>query len=219
MKEKIVTIDIETENTGYDILNDNKRIISVQLLDDEGKFFYDGSEKNDLSSAKKEIQSCIENKKQFTGFNIRDFDIPMIKKFLDVEIPSSQINEICEMEPVKQLKQKLGKRKISLFQVCNSVGIDAGHKQEMNQLAGKFMDSPGVFDLAKEGAAKWETELGWGYDFSLKLARQRIAGGMAIIESFKDFVRSGGDETKLFYRYAMKDVEVENQLYHRLLQM
>lgn len=33
-----VVLDIETENTGYDIKNDNKRIISLQLLEKEPLF-------------------------------------------------------------------------------------------------------------------------------------------------------------------------------------
>jgi len=37
MENEIITLDIEMENTGYNIMEDNKRIISVQLL--EGDVF------------------------------------------------------------------------------------------------------------------------------------------------------------------------------------
>jgi len=213
----MITIDIETENTGYDILEHNKRIISVQMLDDnKSKIYYDGFETNNLSLAKSEIISCIERDTKFVGYNIRNFDIPLIKKFFDIHIPSEQIIEISEMDLVNDLRKKMMKNKLSLFQVCSNFGIDAGHKKEMDELAQKFINDPKVIEYAKKGAMEWVTQKGWGKNFSFELALKRITGGMAILDSFNDFVESGGDTTKLFYKYAMKDVEVESQLYNKL---
>ena len=97
MLDDIITLDIETENTGYDIMEDNKRIISIQLLDGKtNKIYYDGSENNNLTVAKQDLLSMIENNKNFLGFNIRGFDIKFIKNFLGFEIPGSQIIEISE---------------------------------------------------------------------------------------------------------------------------
>ena len=133
--DEIITLDIETENTGYDILNDNKSILSIQLLSNSKKIFYSGSEKNSIDEGKKELISHIAQGNKFLGFNIRNFDIPMIKKFLDIEIPSEQIIDISEMEPVTEMKRKIGRKRISLFQVCQQIGIDAGHKIDMDNLA------------------------------------------------------------------------------------
>ena len=57
MMAEIITLDIETKNTGYDILNDNKSILSIQLLSNSKKIFYSGSEKNNIDEGKKELIS------------------------------------------------------------------------------------------------------------------------------------------------------------------
>ena len=41
---------------------------------------------------------------------------------------------------------------------------------------------------------------------------------MAILESFTEFVESGGNPETLFYKYAVGDVIVERNLYHRLIE-
>jgi len=38
---------------------------------------------------------------------------------------------------------------------------------------------------------------------------------MAIFDSFKEFVNSGGSQDSFFYRYAMSDVEVERAVYEK----
>lgn len=69
MTETIV-IDIETENTGYDIMGDNKRILSVQTYDgNESLIYYDGSDTNDLSDAKRFLEEQIVVGTKFVGFN------------------------------------------------------------------------------------------------------------------------------------------------------
>lgn len=217
MTNDIVTLDIETENTGYDIMNDNKRIISVQILNkNEPKIYYDGSKSSSLDQAKKDLQTLIEDEKSFVGFNLKGFDIPLIKKFLDIEIPSPQIIEIGEMKKMNDVRQKLGKNRPRLAEICDLLGIDCSHKTLMDQQALDFKKLPEVVQKAEEGAKKWTTELGWGYDFSRRLALDRIAGGMAIFEAFNEFVRTNGDENSLFYKYAMGDVFSENDLYKKL---
>jgi len=173
MSETIV-IDIETENTGYDIMSDNKRILSVQTYDgNESEIYYEGSSTNDLSDAKRFFEKQIGLGTKFVGFNIRNFDIPMIKKFLDIEIPSEQIIEISEMESITEMKKKIVRKKISLFQVCQQIGIDAGHKTDMDTLAKQFLDLPEVVELAKKGAHEWVTILGWGYDFFIWFGKKK----------------------------------------------
>jgi len=49
--------------------------------------------------------------------------------------------------------------------------------------------------------------------------QEKIAGGIAILDAFNEFVDSGGKQDKLFYRYAMKDIQVESELYNRILKI
>jgi hypothetical protein len=217
MVTEIITLDIETENTGFDIMGDNKRMISLQLLDDDiGRIFFDGTNSNNLDSAKKELCSLIDSGKNFLGFNVRNFDVHFIKEFLGIEIPSSQIIDIGEMPEMEKIRQRLGKKKPRLEEVCNLLGIDCTHKMTMNQRSQKFKGLPEVIQKAKEGSTKWQKELGWSGDFSYTLALDRISGGMAIMEAFEEFLKSRGDQNSFFYQYAMGDVHAERELYLKL---
>ena len=91
-----LVIDIETENTGTDVLEDNKRIISVQIGDDTKQDLYWADSKDpqwNLESAKKEIVSLLSKGVIFAGHNIRGFDVRFLKEFLGVEIPESNIHD------------------------------------------------------------------------------------------------------------------------------
>jgi hypothetical protein len=88
----------------------------------------------------------------------------------------------------------------------------------MDDLSIRFRSRPDVMALAREGAEKLIKEKRWSSDFSYDYALGKIAGGMAILDSFNEFVRSGGDTNSLFYRYAMGDVFSEHQLFETLKQ-
>lgn len=217
MDSEIITLDIETENTGFDIMGDNKRIISVQLLDENGgRIYYDGSESDNLKVAKEDLRSIVGAGKHFLGFNIRNFDVPFIKEFLGIEIPASQIIDIGEMPEMTYIKQRLGKNKPRLVDVCKLLGVDCSHKNMMDQRSNNFKQIPEVIQKAKEGAMKWQKELGWSYNFSYNLALDRICGGMAIMEAFNEFVNVKGDKNSFFYQYAMGDTYTERELYLKL---
>ena len=215
-----IVLDIETENTGYDVMNHNKRLISVQMLNGNTRqLFYDGSQNNSLNNARSEILSQIENGSNFVGFNIRNFDVPFLKRFLEVEIPSQQILDISEMNELSKIRNEIGKRYPRLLEICEHLGIDCSHKTMMDDYAMKFRDLPNVLELAKQGAKEWASKKGWSYDFSLKLAVDKITGGMAILESFNEFVRKGGSHEALFYNYAIGDILAENNLFQKLKEM
>lgn len=217
MSSDIITLDIETENTGYDIKEDNKRIISIQLLgEDNGEIYYDGAKINNLEFATKELYSMIDSKKNFLGFNIKNFDVPIIKKFLGVDIPESQVIEISEINVMNDIRRRIGKNKPRLTEICKLVGVNCTHKDIMDQRAQKFRQLPEVIQKAKEGAAKWQKERGWSSDFSYNLALDMICGGMAIMETFDEFVKLNGDKNSFFYQYAMGDVRTEYELYLKL---
>lgn len=215
--DKITVLDIETENIGYDIMGHNKRIISIQMYDGQnGSIFYDGSSKNTLNEAKSIIESQIAEDYKFVGFNIRNFDVFFIKKFLGIEISDNHIIEISEMPPMTKIREKLGKNRPRLVDICNHLGIECIHKNMMDEKSLKFKNQSNVVILAKEGAEKWVKERGWGYDFSYNLALDKISGGMAILESFNEFITNEGDTSSLFYRYAMGDVFSEHELFEVL---
>ena len=215
--DKVIVLDIETENTGYDIMNDNKRIISIQTYDGcEGALFYDGSENNAIEAARSKILSTIEDDCMFAGFNIRNFDALFMNKFLGIKIPDNQILEISEMAQMGKIRGKLGKKKPRLADICKHLDIDCSHKNAMDQLAVRFRNLPEVLKLARDGADKWVKELGWGQEFSYNYALDKIAGGMAILDSFNEFVKKQGDSNLLFYKYAMGDVITEHKLLEKL---
>lgn len=215
--DRFVVIDIETENTGYDIMEHNKRIISVQLFDgSDGTIFYDGSDKNSIPDAKSAILSQIDQNYKFVGFNIRNFDALFLNKFLGITIPRTQIVDISEMPNMEKVRKELTKNYPSLLETCKHLGIDCSHKTKMDELSVKYRNLPDVTKLAREGAEKMVKERGWSYDFSYNRALDKVAGGMAIFDSFNEFVRARGDVNSLFYRYAMGDVFTEHRLFEAL---
>jgi len=217
MTPGIIAIDIETENTGYDIRKDNKRIISIQLLErSNAKIYYEGGSSVDLIAAKNKLFSLIRDGSNFLGFNIKEFDVPLIREFLGVEIPTTQIIEITEIPAMEFVRQELQRNKPRLEEACKLLGIDCAHKEIMTERAGKFRQLPHVINKAKEGASKFQNERGWDYVFSFDYALDKICGGMAILEAFNEFVERKGDITSDFYKYAIGDVKIENELFLKL---
>lgn len=79
-------------------MKDNKRIISVQIGDDTKQNLYWADSKNPLwtlESAEKEIASLLSQGVIFSGYYIKGFDIPLLKQFLGIEIPHSNVLDIC----------------------------------------------------------------------------------------------------------------------------
>jgi len=131
-------------------------------------------------------------------------------------IPNVTIVEISEMLAMDRVRQQIGKNKVSLIQACDVMGVGCSHKNLMDEKTEKFKQQPDVIEQAKIGARKWVDELGWGSDFSFNLALRRIAGGMAILEAFNEFVDSDGDTNSLFYDYAIGDLMSEKALYLKM---
>lgn len=214
---EIIVIDIETENTGYDVMKHNKRILSIQTYDgNDGHIYYDDSD-NDLSAAKDILNENIESGKKFVGFNVRNFDVRFIKEFLQVDIPSSQIIDIGEMPNMQQIKQKMGKDYPRLVDVCDFLGIECSHKNIMDNYVQSFRDIPEVISNEKDAVTVWEKEKPWwSSDYAYNRALNSIAIGMSILKSFNEFVDSNGSSNSLFYKYAMGDVYSEYALYEKV---
>jgi hypothetical protein len=75
---------------------------------------------------------------------------------------------------------------------------------------------PEVIERARLGSFKLAQKNGWSLDFCYRRALEKISGGMAILESYYDFVRSNPSPDSLFYRYAIGDVIAEYQLYQKM---
>lgn len=207
-------IDIETENTGTDVMEDNKRIISVQIGDDTKQTLYWADSKDpqwNLESAKKEIESLLSQGVIFAGHNIRGFDVRFLKQFLGVEIPESNILDPCQCQSQK-LTQLTGKNKPRLEEACAACGVKVTHKQRMNEKANKYKSIEAFKKQALTKAKELVRNKGWSLNFSYDLVLDKIAVGNAIYDAYLEFVKSGGQKNTLFYEYAIGDVISEYQL-------
>lgn len=209
-------IDVETENTGTDIMEDNKRILSVQIGDDTKQSLYWADSKDPkwtLESAKKEIASLLSQGVIFAGYNIKGFDVRFLKQFLDIEIPESNILDLCQSPKITQFT---GKNKARLEEACAACGVKVTHKQRMNEKAKKYKSIEAHKNKALAKAKELVRNRGWSLDFSYNYVLDKIAGGNAIYDAYLEFVECGGQKDTLFYEYAIGDVISEHQLLKKL---
>jgi len=207
-------IDIETENTGTDVMDDNKRIISVQIGDDTKQDLYWADSKDpqwNLESAKKEIASLLSKGVIFAGHNIRGFDVRFLKEFLGVEIPESNIHDPCECQSQK-MTRLTGKNHPKLEEACAAFGIKVTHKQKMNEKAIKHKSNEDFKKQALTKARELVKNKGWSLNWSYDHVLDKIAVGNAIYEAYLEFVECGGQKNTIFYEYAIGDVISEYQL-------
>jgi hypothetical protein len=212
---KTLILDVETENTGHDIMADNKRIISVQIGNSTNQeLWYADAPSHDrsLARAKERINGLIEGGTVFSGYNITGFDIPILEKFLDVKIPAKNLIELSKTDLVTNICRQRNRNTLRLEDICAHLGINSHHKDEMNQRAETYKTRPEIVLQAREAARDLASRRGWDLDFSLGYAVDKIAGGHAIFDSYKDFITSNGSEDTLFYRYAVGDVISEYKL-------
>jgi hypothetical protein len=147
------------------------------------------------------------------GYNIRKFDVPILRQFLGVEIPESNVFDLSQTPKIIELNKK---KKFSLEDVCTECGINVIHKGKMNEKAEKYKNRQDIKDQANAKARDLVEGKGWSYMFSYNYALNKIAGGNAILDAYKEFVESGGQENTLFYEYAIGDVVCEYRLFKAL---
>jgi hypothetical protein len=212
---KKLVIDIETENTGTDIMADNKRIISVQVGNSaKQELYYDDSndKSRSLTAAKSRISSLLSEGVVFAGYNVKGFDVPLLKEFLGIEIPDENLLELSETEKVARLCRLKNRRTLKLEEVCEGLDIDTSHKQEMNREAEKYKTRSDIVKRAQVAAKDIVNRKGWSLDFSYNYALEKLAGGNAIYDSYLKFVERDGSSDTLFHRYAVGDIISEYQL-------
>ena len=193
-------------------MEDNKRILSVQIGDDTTQNLYWADSKDPkwtLESAKKEIASLLSQGVIFSGYNIKGFDIRFLKQFLGVEIPEANILDLCQSPKITQFT---GKNKARLEEACVACGVKVTHKQRMNDKAKKYKSMEAHKNKALAKAKELVENRGWSQDFSFNYALDKVAVGNAIYDAYLEFVKSGGPKNTLFYEYAIGDVISEYQL-------
>ncbi len=203
-------------------MKDNKRIISVQIGDDtKQELYYADSEdpRFTLAMAKERIESLLSQGVVFAGYNIKGFDVPLLKEFLGVEIPESNLLELSQTSLVANLCRQKGRNRLRFEEICCSLGIDCSHKEEMNRKAETYKTRPEIIAQAREAARDIASRKGWSLDFSYRYALGKIAGGNAIFDSYKNFVASKGSVNTLFYRYAVGDVISEFKLLKHIIEV
>lgn len=216
--DKIIVLDIETENTGFDVMEDNKRILSIQMLNDaESMFFYADSDKSNLNQAKQKILEFLGRDYQFVGYNIIFFDVPMLDKFLGLKIPNSNIIEISELRKVNEIKKTLNRKTLRLEEVCAYLEVDVHHKSLLDDFEIKYRTEQNIIDSANKEGLKISVRKKWTLEFSRRYALDKICRGLAIFDAYCELIN--GDELmdSAFYRYAMGDVEAELALYKKIM--
>jgi len=207
-----LVIDVETENTGSDIMKDNKRIISIQIGDaTKQELYYDDSQNPQwtLGQAKKKITSLASQGYIFAGFNFKKFDLHFLKHFLGIELSQSNIFDLSDTPQIEDYR----KNKIfRLEDVCRKCGIEVTHKHKMNQKAESYKTRRDIIEQAHTKAEEMVRTKQWSLDFAFNWVLDKLAGGHAIYDSYQEFVQSGGRKDTLFYEYAIGDVISEYQL-------
>jgi len=135
----------------------------------------------------------------------------LLKQFLDIEIPNSNWLDICQTPEMAKFHQT--NKDWTLECACGEWLVDATHKQKMNAKAEKYKTRQDIIEKAKIGAVAINKTMTWltpseAYSKALK----KLAGGIAVYDSYLEFVESGGQKNTIFYEYAIGDVISEYQL-------
>ena len=100
-----------------------------------------------------------------------------------------------------------------LEEICNLCGIDASHKDKMTNHSLKYHSNKDIIKQAEIAAKKLVSTKGWSPDFCLRISIEKLAGGHAIFDAYREFVESGGRQDTLFYEYAIGDIISEFKLF------
>ena len=204
-------LDIETENIGLDIMEDNRRIISIQLGDSRHQeVYYADSPRPERSLAQgiATIRSVVASGRVLAGYNIEKFDLPLLKRFCEVEIPKSGYLEIGTVNGLCA-NRKAQRKSARLEDICPDFGIPVSHKFLMGERAERIKARPDIISKAEAGARELVSSKGWSPAFALGWCLDKLAGGLAILEAYNEFVSLSGSADTLFHRYAVGDVVCE----------
>lgn len=210
---KYLGLDVETKNLGSDVMKDNEQLLSLQIGDDKAQklFWADSSDPSlNLYAGKKEIMSLLSQNTIFVGYNIENFDNLMLNDFLGIEIPQDNLIDLCFHPKIVKIK---GSKKMRLEEICSLCGVDASHKNKMTKLSLKYHSNKDIIKQAETAAKKLVSIKGWSPDFCRKISIEKLAGGHAIFDAYREFVESGGRQDTFFYEYAIGDIISEYKLF------
>lgn len=200
-------------------MTDNSRVISIQLGDaDNQKLYYADSSNpdNGLDESKKRIELLISEGYVFAGYSIKRFDVPLLKELMGIEIPEENVLELTHTTRFNDLLRNLGKRYLKLSDACIALGINADHKKRMDKKAEEYLTRQDILDKARTEAPAIAKKKGGSVEYAYNEAIQKLAGGYAIYDAYKEFVQTGGSEDTLFFEYAIGDIVCEYKLFKKL---
>jgi hypothetical protein len=212
LAKNVRAFDIETENTGFDIHLDNKRIISVQIGNASNVEVYYADSKDpalSLLSAKRRLTEMLSNGYVLTGYGVEDFDNENLKKFLDFQIPPSNLLDLSQTDFIKSLKHS--HRLYRLEDICSHLNISVRHKDRMITKAESYKTRFSA--LADIEAIKIAAKKGGTVEYAKAEAMRKVTIGNAIYDSYKEFLIKDGSKDTLFYEYAVGDVICEYLLF------
>ena len=150
----------------------------------------------------------------FVGYNIKGFDLPMIKQFLNVDIPESQILDLCLCQPQK-IAQLTGKNRSRLEEACKAFGIDASHKQRMDEKAKAYKTNEAFKARSLVRAKELVQDKKWTVFFHTTMHLiKSLVGTQSMMLTWN--LPKAVDKNTLFYDYAIGDIISEFSLLKKL---
>lgn len=216
---KTVFIDVITENTGTVPFSDNRRVLSVQLLDDgKHELFYADSDEGarSLFGASLRINMVYSRGYTFTGYEVRKQELPALKRFLNISIPAYMSVDVAESEAITRLREKSKKPLPTFEEICREVGVSLEYRRGMDEKVEGVKKRPEVLTKADSAAQQLSTSNGWTLEVARQYALEKIATGTGVAESYAEFVGKRGSQETIFYRYAAGQVACEQALLQAL---
>jgi hypothetical protein len=216
---KMVFIDVITENAGIDPSTETGRVVSVQLLDGgKQEVYYAESYDGDhsLFGAALQIKMFSTRGYTFAGYGVRQFELPALKRFLNIMIPGYMTVDLAESELLVKLRESTKKPLATLDDVCLELGVSLEYRRGIDDIAALAKKRPEVLAKADSAAQQLSSSKGWPLDVSRQYALDRIAAGTAVAESYAEFVEKRGSQDTAFYRYAAGQVVCEHSILQAL---
>ncbi len=209
-----VIIDVITENTGPDVL-DIRRIISVQMGDSSKQDVFH-AEANDgahsLFGVALQVNALVARGSVFAGYDIKQFELPLLKRFLGLTIPGYRVVDLKDLKGVVALQSKATGPILRLDDVCREYKVSLEYKLAIEQKAEAIKKNAETVAKADAAAQHLAASKGWTPEFARQYALDSISSGQAVLESYNEFVEKKGSRDTIFYRYAAGQVTCEHSL-------
>jgi len=216
---KMVIIEVVTENTGADVMADNKRVLAVVMGDStkQDLFYADANEGDrSLFGAAMQINALIAKNYVLAGHNVKGYELQFLRRFLNLNIPEYMTLDLRDLDGVIELQQRPEKPVFKLEDVLAEYKIPLDHRRPIDEKAELLKKKPELIAQADAAAQQLASSKGWSQEFSRQYALNNMATGQAILESYEEFVQKGGSSDTAFFKYAAGDVIAEHKLIEAL---